>query len=155
MNAAQTLKAITSAMADASLSGRDDEKVIDRIREIVGTGAKGRRIVQIAAVGHENDQMWQGRTELFALGDDSTAWYQIHGEASWVPIPDIPQDAPAESLDPIAELEAMGARLVINHGANLVWFVEGFTDEPMGGSVSLSDLRAAAARLLARVRGKK
>ena len=162
-----------------------------------------RRIVQIAAVGHENDQMWQGRTELFALCDDSTAWYQVHGEAAWVPIPDVPQDtpavscpdcnghgtifspteplpdfcylcggtgkvapstliaaggSPAESPDPIAEIEKCECFLVdaVN---GLHWeTVDGKDSEVIGMSANtadVADLRAAAARLLERVRGAK
>ena len=116
-----------------------------------------RRIVQIAAVGHENDQMWQGRTELFALCDDSTAWYQVHGEAAWVPIPDVPQDTPAEAPDPITELEAIGGafyRDPVRDGVRWgVCFNQTWLYEVIGERCDTALLRAAAARLLARVRG--
>lgn len=122
-----------------------EAETIDRIREIVGEKPQGRRIVQIQS---DADGM-------VALCDDGTLW----GKAGdWTRIlPDIPQDAPAESPDPIAELEAMGGLLFIDaENFRPVWFcrdeMEVIADE--GDNASVSDLRAAAARLLARVRGE-
>lgn len=122
-----------------------------------------RRIVQIAAVGHENNQLWQGHTELFALCDDGSLWAQSHGEPQWHSVIDIPQDEPAEA-DPIAEIEAMGARLILGTddeiNYQMYWLVKpGWTEvattDEYSTSASPADLRAAAARLLARVRGSR
>ncbi len=63
---------------------------------------------------------------------------------------------PAE-VDPIAEIEAMGGRIIIvDHamdGTSLWWFVDAAAQERIGYVGTFSDLRDAAARLLARVRG--
>ena len=60
--------------------------------------------------------------------------------------------------DPIAELEAMGGRLFGGHipdqGNDVHWYLNG-RGESAGNGASIADLRAAAARLLARVRGAK
>ena len=106
-----------------------------------------RRIVQISSYSSGID----------VLCDDGSTWNCER--ANWTLRPDIPQDTPAESPDPIAELEAMGGTIQpcwIEGRWELTWFAAAFTaQEPIGEVVRLADIRAAAARLLARVRGAK
>ena len=82
------------------------------------------------------------------LDRDDSPWFSL-----------TPQDTPVEAPDPIAELEAMGGTIQpcwIEGRWELTWFAAAFTaQEPIGEVVRLSDLRAAAARLLAQVRGAK
>lgn len=106
-----------------------------------------RRIVQIAA---------DSKRTLYALADDGSLWGLCGG--SWGPMPEIPQDTSAVEPDPIAELEEHGARLVTGTDNEIdyvtYWHLTGST-EVVGPSATVSHLRAAAARLLARVRGEK
>jgi len=121
-----------------------------------------RRIVQIAAWSlpdvYDGDgfSRQQGSVGLDALCADGSVWEHCGG--TWSRLPDIPQDEPpAVEPDPIAELEALGGTIQpcwIEGRWELTWFAAAFTaQEPIGEVVRLSDLRAAAARLLERVRG--
>ena len=105
-----------------------------------------RRIVQIAA---DNGRV------LYALLDDGTVWGLYGG--SWLRMPDIPQDTPAEAPDPITELEAIGGafyRDPVRDGVRWgVCFNQTWLYEVIGERCDTAPLRAAAARLLARVRG--
>lgn len=174
----QMYVAIEHAMADDSITY---DETIDAIREIVGTGAKGRRIVQItSAAVPQSGSAHPMYFALFALCDDGTLWQENQDE--WSLVSDVPQvdvrgireDAPAESHDPIAELEGHDARiLVVSTGqrtyASLTIAIDPgeprsfdspgepstYLGEELGASFTLSDLRAAAARLLERVKGAK
>lgn len=128
---------------------------IARIREIVGAPEKGRKIVGIATVIDER----AASEALYALCEDGSVHYGWwdKGVFEWrntVPPVDIPQDTPAEAPDPIAELEAMGGTIGSDGDCGWGVHVDGawlFESLPAGGQ--LVDLRAAAARLLARVKG--
>mgnify|MGYP005609023093 CR=1 FL=1 len=124
-----------------------------------------RRIVQIATshfVGVEG--VYPSATLLYALTDDGriysalddvTQWSK--GEKVWQLVPDIPQDTPAEAPDPITELEAIGGafyRDPVRDGVRWsVCFNQTWLYEVIGERCDTALLRAAAARLLARVRG--
>ena len=126
----------------------DYDERIARIREIVGTESKGRRIVQIAATSAAYGD------GVYAICDDGSTWGLSVAERNkqWFRLPDIPQDEPAEP-DPIAEIEAMGGQLHVDSIAGLLtWHSDG-AREIVGRTATLGGIRAAAARLLARVRG--
>lgn len=146
-DAADRVRAVVDAVQDNKL---DNVACLAAIREIVGE-KQGRKIVQI-----QSDA--DGMT---ALCDDGTLWARA---GDWTRIlPDIPQDTP--SPDPIAELEAMGGHLSISGSdCHLSWLLDDdrrlFVEEipfPTASRRGLksSDLRAAAARLLERIRGAK
>ena len=129
-----------------------EAETIDRIREIVGEKPQGRRIVQIAA------SAGSGFFTVAALTDDGVVFENVNGNNDyWRRLPDIPQDTPVDP-DPIAELEWYGARLVTGTDNEIdyvtYWHLTGST-EVVGPSATVSHLRAAAARLLERVRGVK
>lgn len=122
---------------------------------------------------------------VYALCDDGSLWTQAMAEKEWLRLPDIPQDAPAEDPiaeriyrgpgcvdnpefvddpDSIAEIEAMGGRLFASASrCRIYWSIaESFEDVTADADsrirrtgVVTSDVSAAAARLLARVRGEK
>lgn len=146
-DAADRVRAVAGAMLDNKLNNL---ACLTRIREIVGTGAKGRRIVQIAV----------RERERVALCDDGTLWVS-DGDFCWVRLDGIPQDAPAESPDPIAELEELGARLDFKLKPDLVcWTLVddlGRTTlvEEMVYPFTVDSAREAGRRLLARVRGAR
>ena len=102
-------------------------------------------------------EMWSSPLYVY-LYDDGTAIQYSEGTWGRLPVPpadifgDIPQDAPAEP-DPIAELEAMGGQLHVDTIAGLLtWHSDG-ARELVGRTARLDGIRAAAARLLARVKG--
>lgn len=144
------------------------EQIIDRIREIVGAKSTEPKIIQIEAVyDYGENGRYQPHVKVFALYDDGTVKQSspaFIGEG-WQPYaasdtPDIPQDEPA--VDPIAEIEERGAVLRIDWDTSrIVWAMDSDgMREPIAthmsdGSARLVHLRAAAARLLARVRGSR
>lgn len=144
------------------------EQIIDRIREIVGAKSTEPKIIQIEAVyDYGENGRYQPHVRVFALYDDGTVKQSspaFIGEG-WQPYaasatPDSPQDEPAES-DPIAEIEAMGGRIIIVHDPvvyahQLWWFVDTATQELIcAQNAPVSSIRNAARRLLERIRGAK
>ena len=125
-----------------------------------------RRIVQIE-VSPSTDGSAEG---LYALCEDGSIYYgwwnkqafdwrdQLPPAVGFEP-PAVGFEPPAVEPDPIAELEAMGGTIQTYWSESrweLTWFTAAFTaQEPVGEVVRLADIRAAAARLLARVRGAK
>lgn len=121
-----------------------------------------RRIVQIE-LSPPTDGSAEG---LYALCEDSSIHYGwwTTGVFEWrdtlPPVdPDSPQDEPA--VDPIAEIEAMGGRIIIVHDPvvyahQLWWFVDTATQELIcAQNAPVSSIRNAARRLLERIRGAK
>ena len=53
-----------------------------------------RKIVQIAAAGHENVSTTQSNLTLFALCNDGTVWDINNQQATWRQLPPIPQAEP-------------------------------------------------------------
>lgn len=131
------------------------EQIIDRIREIVGAKSTEPKIIQIEAVyDYGENGRYQPHVKVFALYDDGTVGWQPYAASA---TPDIPQDEPA--VDPIAEIEERGAVLRIDWDTSrIVWAMDSDgMREPIAthmsdGSARLVHLRAAAARLLERVR---
>lgn len=118
-----------------------------------------RRIVQIAtSTIPQFESAHASCFAVYALCDDGSLWTQAMAEKEWFRLPDIPQGEPADP-DPIAELEAMNARMAITMGS-LWWIVANERNidtgrEQIEWPFTQANARAAAARLLARVRGAK
>lgn len=125
-----------------------------------------RRIVQIATSHFAGvEGVYPSAPLLYALTDEGRIYSAVDdvllwskGEKVWQLVPDIPQDTlDVVEPDPIAELEAMGGafyRDPVRDGVRWgVCFNQTWLYEVIGERCDSARLRAAAARLLARVRG--
>lgn len=55
-----------------------------------------RKVIQLAATGHENTSQTQSNMSLFALCNDGAMFVLDSGHREWHPVADIPQPAKSE-----------------------------------------------------------
>lgn len=145
MTTKDQLAAVTAVINDEELSW---DATLARVREIMEP--KEPKIVQITC----NDGV------LYGLTSDGEVVGKCldRDDSPWFPL--TPQDTPVEAPDPIAELEKLRGLILIHpdpvDGDSLHWLTDTGEQERIGYSgISVGDIHAAAARLLARVREAK
>ena len=148
---------IEDAVRDERITADD---TVTLIREILASQTP--LIADIRPVLVPATQMEAAYVLLYALDGDGRVWVS-GGGYGWHRHEGLPcEDPPAVEPDPIAELEAMGATLevvILEGRPRLILWPPLATCPPHYrecvpvSSFDFSNLRAAAARLLARVRG--
>lgn len=67
-----------------------------------------RRVIQLAATGHENTVQTQSSMSLFALCDDGAMFAFDFSDTAWIPIPAIPQPASRSKCESDRICHALG-----------------------------------------------